>query len=568
MPTATLRLMTKIGPSRRIMLLALAVSLSTTVVAAAQETPAFLKSADLQPHTFPLLLKTSASPLAHLRMEVGGDSGSVTLTSLTVDLGGAHASVNELHLYRFDDDRLPAATRHPNAFHDATLLAMAPPSGNATELRAAASLPPGTHDLWIAGKLRNSLSLDDTLTTAVTRVVVNVGGESLSMKPEGPAPIPQRTGVALRKQGDDDAHTYRIPGLVTTRRGTLIAVYDIRHRNGSDLPGDVDVGMSRSTDGGKTWEPSRIIQDMSPEGVGGTDDPKWRWDGIGDPAILVDSVRGTIWVAATWSHGDRAWRGSGPGLTPTETGQLMLSRSDDDGVTWSSPINITEQVKKPEWSYILQGPGKGITMADGTLVFAAQFQDTPDNERLPRSTIMYSRDHGDTWSIGTGAFDDTTEAQVVEIEPGVLMLNARYNRQNERVVMLTRDLGKTWQSHPTSLEAFIEPRSCMASLIDPATELAALNSGTGVLPAPPGELLLFSNPNSTEQRERITIKASLDRGATWPEEHQLLLDEGLGAGYSCMTMIDSETVGILYEGSLAQLTFQRIKLSEPLPQAP
>jgi sialidase-1 len=281
------------------------------------------------------------------------------------------------------------------------------------------------------------------------------------------------------------------------------------------------------------------------------DDPKWNYDGIGDPAVLVDRITGTIWVAATWSHGNRSWRGSGPGLSPEETGQLMLVRSDDDGLTWSKPINITQQVKKPEWSFILQGPGKGITMQDGTIVFAAQYQDPPENRRLPHSTIIFSKDHGTTWHVGTGAFDDTTEAQVVEIEPGVLMLNCRYNRKPVRVVMTTRDMGQTWQQHSTSEASLIEPRACMASLIDVDQEV-----GRDV-----GGWLLFANPDSSTSRHRLMIKASNDGGKTWPKEHRLLLDEGRSA-YSCMSMIDEKTVGVLYEGSRALMTFQRIPLSD------
>jgi hypothetical protein len=284
------------------------------------------------------------------------------------------------------------------------------------------------------------------------------------------------------------------------------------------------------------------------------DDPRWNHDGVGDPAILVDKTTGTIWVAATWSHGNRSWFGSGPGLKPEETGQLMLVRSDDDGVTWSKPINITNQVKRPEWCFLLQGPGKGITMRDGTIVFAAQYQDPPEQKRLPHSTIIYSKDHGTTWQVGSGAFDDTTEAQVVEIEPGVLMLNCRYNRKPVRVVMTTRDMGKTWQRHTTSERSLIEPGSCMASLIDVDHEV-----GKDV-----GSWLLFSNPDSTRGRHHITIKASPDRGLTWPKEYRMLLDEGNGRGYSCMSMIDVETVGILYEGSQAHMTFQRISLSDLL----
>jgi sialidase-1 len=335
--------------------------------------------------------------------------------------------------------------------------------------------------------------------------------------------------------------------LATTTRGTLIGVYDVRRRSGGDLPGDIDVGMSRSTDGGRTWEPMKVVMDMG-------DDPQWRYDGIGDPAVLVDPANGAIWVAATWSHGNRSWVGSGPGLEPEETGQLMLVRSDDDGVTWSAPINITKQVKRPEWCFILQGPGKGIALRDGTLVFAAQYQDPPEQQRLPHSTIIFSQDQGVTWQVGTGAFDDTTEAQVVESEPGVLMLNCRYNRAPVRVVMTSRDLGQTWERHPTSESALIEPRACMASLIDVDRE-----TGRDL-----GGVLLFANPDHPASRRRMTIKASLDRGLTWPEDRRVLLDELPSAGYSCLTMIDAETVGILYEGSQAHMTFQRIPLSDLL----
>ncbi|MEZ6148919.1 MAG: sialidase family protein [Pirellulaceae bacterium] len=215
-------------------------------------------------------------------------------------------------------------------------------------------------------------------------------------------------------------------------------------------------------------------------------------------------------------------------------------------------VKYNPQIKQPQWSFVLQGPGKGITLRDGTLVFAAQYLDGEEHQRLPHSTILFSSDHGASWQIGSSAWDDTTEAQVVEIEPGVLMLNCRYNRVPARVVMTTRDLGRTWQRHPTSERALIEPKACMASLIDVGREANKDYGG----------LLLFSNPDSRSKRHRMTIKASPDRGMNWPNEQQLLIDEGASAGYSCMAMIDAQTIGVLYEGSQAQLTFQRIALAD------
>ena len=503
--------------------------------------PQRVVNAETIPFTLPALVGVDASPLLKLAIQTEGNLNPVILTELGVTLTCEEEDVESVMAYfgganhSFTEER-PFGQSVP----------VSTTSGKSLVFAGNQSLLEGVNVVWIACKLRADAGMDHRIGATLTHVMSSKGDVDITAR----APSLQRLGVALRRGGDDGVHTYRIPGLATTKQGTLIGVYDIRRRSGGDLPGDIDVGMSRSTDGGHTWEAMKVIMDMG-------NDPDWRYDGIGDPAVLVDRETGTIWVAATWSHGNRSWVGSGPGLNPEETGQLMLVRSDDDGVTWSEPFNITRQVKQPEWSFILQGPGKGITMRDGTLVFAAQYQDPPNPDdqtahRLPHSTILYSKDHGSTWHAGTGALDDTTEAQVIEIEPGVLMLNCRYNRGSVRAVMTTDDMGRTWKKHASSELALIEPRACMASLIDVDQEL-----GNNV-----GGWLLFSNPDSISGRHHITIKASSDRGLTWPKAHQVLLDEGESAGYSCMSMIDEQTVGILYEGSQSHLTFQRIPMTD------
>lgn len=484
------------------------------------------------PFTLPVLVGIEANPLLHLRVKTNGSLNPLALLSLRGKLTGAE-NLSSLSLWTDDAPEKRRSVTLPNS-----------PSAAMIHLPNL-PLQDGINEVWLGCTLKENADIDGTVGLTLTEVQSSDGTDH----PITSVPNDQRSGIAVRRAGDDQVHTFRIPGLATTTEGTLIAVYDVRRKSGRDLPGDIDIGMSRSTDGGRSWEPMRVIMDMG-------NDAEWRHDGVGDPAVLVDRNTGTIWVSGTWSHGNRSWIGSEPGLEPTETGQLLLTRSDDDGLTWSQPINITKQVKKPAWSFLLQGPGKGITMQDGTLVFAAQYQDPPNSKdkskhRLPHSTILYSKDHGETWQIGSGAFDDTTEAQVVETEPGVLMLNCRYNRKSSRVVMMTSDLGKTWQTHSSSETALIEPRACMASLI--RTQKPAAN-GT--------PWLLFSNPNDLARRRNITIKASADFGKTWPAAHQLLLDEGVSAGYSCMSMIDDDTIGILYEGSRAHMTFQRIPLSD------
>ncbi|MBT6788766.1 MAG: sulfatase-like hydrolase/transferase [Verrucomicrobia bacterium] len=490
----------------------------------------------------PGLLGLETNPLLRVSVGTTGALKPIALTEAAALVGG---SIVEKDLVAV---QWLASGTSPN-FSDAIPLGEHLPGKNGSHLfNGKQMLVAGENYFWLSVKLSAHADIDHTITASCAYLKFSDGKIH---KPQAAIGAVHRLGVAVRQGGQGGVHTCRIPGLATTTKGTLIGVYDLRNRSGGDLPGDIDVGMSRSTDGGQSWEPARAIMDMGR-------DAKWRYDGIGDPAVLVDRNTGTIWVAATWSHGNRSWVGSGPGMKPHETGQLMLVRSDDDGVTWSKPINITAQVKKPEWCFILQGPGKGITMADGTIVFAAQYQDPPAKRRLPHSTIIYSKDHGKTWHVGTGAFDDTTEAQVAEVEPGVLMLNCRYNRDSTRVVMVTRDMGRTWTTHPTHRKALIEPRACMASLINIDGER------TGK----PGPRLLFSNPNSLAGRNHITIKSSNDRGLTWPADSQLLLDEWGSAGYSCLSMIDDQTVGILYEGSRAHMTFQRVKLKDIVAAVP
>lgn len=413
-------------------------------------------------------------------------------------------------------------------------------------LRGNYNLFPGVNFFWISLQMKTDASLHTKIVSDLR--AVKVDGKELYCKFISPKDITHRMAVGVRHAGNDGSASFRIPGLVTTNKGTLLGVYDVRYNSSVDLQEYVDVGLSRSTDGGKSWEKMRLP--LSFGEYGGL--PKAQ-NGVGDPSILVDTQTNTVWVVAAWTHGmgnQRAWWSSHSGMDINHTAQLVLAKSTDDGKTWSKPINITEQVKDPSWYFLLQGPGRGITMSDGTLVFPTQFI---DSTRVPNAGIMYSKDRGKTWKMHNMARTNTTEAQVAEIEPGVLMLNMRDNRGGSRAVALTKDLGKNWTEHPSSRKALQEP-VCMASLIHVDAKDNVLNK----------DLLLFSNPDTTKGRNHITIKASLDKGLTWLPEHQIMLDEAEGWGYSCLTMIDKETIGILYESSVAHMTFQTVKLTDLL----
>ena len=417
-----------------------------------------------------------------------------------------------------------------------------------TILRIDQDLLTGDNYFWISTTLDVSADLNHKIGIQCDAVVLD---NKTILVDQGAFRNPKLIGIALRKHGDDQVHTYRIPGLVTTNRGTLIGVYDLRYNSPVDLQEDIDIGMSRSTDRGNSWEPMKIIMDMAEWGG----KPQIQ-NGIGDPSILVDRKTNTIWVAGIWAHGHpgkRNWHASKPGLLPTETSQLMLTKSEDDGLTWSDPINITPLVKKPEWHLLLQGPGKGISLKDGTLVFPAQYK---DENQIPHATILYSKDHGKTWQLGNGAKSKTTESQVVQLNDGALMLNMRDDRGRDpigngyRSVAITYDLGETWIEHPTSRKALTEP-VCNASLIKHAYQMHGEERS----------VMIFANPANQYERKDMTIKLSFDEGMTWPDSSSIVIDEGTGRGYPSLTSIDEYTLGILYEGSQADLVFQKIPLA-------
>ncbi|MFN5624510.1 MAG: GDSL-type esterase/lipase family protein [Planctomyces sp.] len=342
--------------------------------------------------------------------------------------------------------------------------------------------------------------------------------------------------TTIRRRGDDGVDTYRIPGLATTPRGTLIAVFDARNRSGADLPGDIDVAMQRSTDGGETWGSMQRIMDFD-AAVSGS-----QGNGVGDPAVLVDQRTGRIFVAALWSLGPRAWHGSGPGMTAEETGQLMLVHSDDDGVTWSQPISITSQVKRPEWRLCFNGPGNGIQLRDGTLVFSAQYRD-PDGK--PHSCFIASVDGGSHWKISPAAIPDgvpTSESAIVELSDGALLLSMRNeSRSGQRAWARWEWQGELWSGKWSDSWLDLPDPTCMASVIR----------------HPHGELI-FSNPADAKQRQRLTIRSSVDGGRKWSRGR--LLDPG-GAMYSCLTVLADGRIGLLYESvDAAGLVFARFPL--------
>ena len=519
---------------------------------------------ELKQFNYPVLKGKDNNPV--LRICIKGDSLENTLETIKfniLDTNTKNISTGKIYF-----------TGKDSLFDDEIQFGKTIQDFSKTTINGSQVLSEGNNYLWISYKLSEAANLTEKVAVGLDYVIVN--GEGLTNK-KIITERKLRTGVAVRNHWVDSVHTYRIPGLATSNVGTLMAVYDVRRESGRDLQGHMDIGLSRSLDGGRNWEVMQIVLDM--KSWGGLPE---KFNGVSDASILVDKTNNDIYIAGLWMHGvinvegkwlegltenskdwNHQWRnkGSQPGLNPKQTSQFLITKSTDDGKTWSEPINLTKMCKDPKWWLWAPAPGHGIALKDGTLVFPTQGR---DENGLPFSNITYSKDSGKTWKTSSAASDDTTESMAVELSDGSVMLNMRDNRngrekgdKNGRSISVTKNLGDTWTEHSTSHGALIEPK-CMASIHRHDYRDVEGN---------PKSVLLFSNPNSKFKRQKQTIKASFDGGLNWPQKYWIELDEGSGAGYSCLTSIDENTIGILYEGSQAQMTFQAIDVSEILEKA-
>ncbi len=498
----------------------------------------------ITPNAYPILKRAPINPVMALHIRARGTLNPLAPREVRLRVSDPA---------QIDKITLRSGNAHAGSFRGSRIFGQGRPAADGSvTIRCNGELEPGESWLWVDAQPAEtatvgaqvtfsglSASIDgkdygDRSADATQRIgyLVSVPDEGVAGQPNGAAPRP--------------CVSFRIPGLIRSSKGTLVGCFDARYVHSGDLCADIDVAVVRSTDGGQSWSRPEVAMD-SGEG------PQ---NGNGDPCILEDA-QGRLWIQALACHfSGVSLAASQAGWDENKTGQWVMSFSDDDGRTWNREfVNPTRQIKKKEWTCILAGPGNGICLKDGTIVFPAQIW---QNGASPRcmSTICYSKDGGKNWHYGTGVPHSTSECQAVELADGSIMLNCRNEaRQGRRIVYTTRDLGKSWQPHESNNKALIEP-TCQASLV-------------AVESAKHGRLLLFSNPKTGSTRNRMSIRVSRDEGRSWSEGYEY--DSRGCWGYSCIAMVDDETVGIFYEAphvsessDLHGIAFIRIPLATVL----
>lgn len=280
-----------------------------------------------------------------------------------------------------------------------------------------------------------SFSRSDTLTALVQEVAVD--GRPLPLKELLPASRRLYRGYeALFVPGDDGSRNYRIPAILKTAKGTLIAMADRRKYNQTDLPEDIDIVMRRSTDGGRSWSDPRIIV----QGEG-------RNHGFGDVA-LVQTKAGKLLMIFVGGVG--LWQS-----TPDRPQRTYVSESWDEGLTWSPPRDITHFIfgkdcadpGRSRWLASFCASGQGLVLPSGRIMFVAAIRES-GQEYVLNNYVLYSDDEGTTWHLSDCAYHRGDEAKLTLMPDGRVLMSVRNQGRQEsrqRFFALSSDDGLTWE---------------------------------------------------------------------------------------------------------------------------
>jgi sialidase-1 len=339
--------------------------------------------------------------------------------------------------------------------------------------------------------------------------------------------------ITLFREGEGGYHNYRIPSVIRTSHDTILAFCEGRQNphGPSNDSGEINLLVRRSTDGGKSFGPSRVV---------------WA-DGrntCGNPCPVVDRFTGTIWLLATHNLGDDIERDITLG-TAHGTRTVWVSSSTDEGLTWAPFREITHDVKKPDWAWYATGPGIGIQLEHGPhagrLVIPCDYVAMGGGIAKSNSMAIFSDDHGANWKLGGEPPQrGFNESQVVELSDGLLLLNMRnMTAQRGQIDPLSRGVAISDDGGATFGTARFDP-----VLVEPRCQASILRYSW---PDEGKSRILFCNPASTRRREALTVRLSYDEASSWPVSKIIIPGP---SAYSCLVALPDGSIGLLHEAGL------------------
>lgn len=329
---------------------------------------------------------------------------------------------------------------------------------------------------------------------------------------------------------------FRIPNIQLLNDGTILTFSDIRY-NGPDDHAYIDIASARSTDFGKTWSYDIAMKNNRIDST---------YSRVMDSTTVITNTGRIILIAGSWNT-----NGNWAMTTPTRRSDwsVQMIYSDDNGLTWSNKIDLTKdssKVKNQPSNTIgwLGGVGSGIVMDDGTIVMPAQISLRENNENNYYSLIIYSKDNGETWTMGNKVPNsNTSENMVIELD-GALIMSTRYDYSGYRAAYISHDLGTTWEIYEPLNGKILTGKGsgCQGSFIKATT-----SNGHRI-----GLISVPKNTKGEYIRDNIAVYMidfdDLSKGVQeicipYPKD-----GNKLGGGYSCLSFKNGH-LGIVYEAN-------------------
>lgn len=339
--------------------------------------------------------------------------------------------------------------------------------------------------------------------------------------------------ITLFEKGDDGIAEFRIPSMITTKKGTVIAVCDARVDRSGDVPNNIDLVMRKLEKGSEKWTQLKRIVNFAGK------------HGAADPSLIQDRKTGRIFLFYGFCPG----RNNVNEGANRERRHLMLQYvySDDEGENWSTPVHVDYAIREDGWQSIWSSPGRGIQLINGRLIIPCTVNKTT---KVMSTILVYSDDHGETWKTIEVA-ENINEPTLAEFANGDLMINARNQLEDRkcRAITTSKDGGETW-SQPFVDRNLPDP-NCQGSFIRNVFKVGKEKK----------DFLILSNNATNDGRKSMTIKLSDDNGKTW--NYEKLIHEGPSA-YSCLTIMPNGNIGLLYESGekspYERVTFVEIEI--------